>query len=425
MLFRRILSACRPASRNGGNGARHGWRASFSAFAGLPLVAEAPTAVDSPLFALVAILGIIAGISIAIVYRHLHGKIEEIAARAGNAEAELRTLLTITDDAVLVLDARGVIRAANPGAEELFGRSADELCGGEISEVIPQRIALADVTRHGPASFETFATRVGEENQAVEVVLSPVELAQGRSYLVLARPRLGAMHGKPAIAEPIARHCHDLNNHLTGTLRHISMLLMKGATDSTTRERLTNAKRATLKAQETTRKMQALAKGEDAPANPPSPISATIVPMTAIPASLPSQVNGGPRVLVLDDEPAIGALVSASLEAMGYQVVTKEDGVAAVQACEEAFKSGRRFDLVISDLSLPGELDGNKAVARMRSVDPDLKAIISSGYDHDPVMLHHREHGFAGAIAKPFEMGQLARVVREVLSPEKAARKTA
>jgi two-component system cell cycle sensor histidine kinase/response regulator CckA len=70
-------------------------------------------------------------------------------------------------------------------------------------------------------------------------------------------------------------------------------------------------------------------------------------------------------------------------------------------------------------------LDGNKAVARMRAIDPSLKAIISSGYDLDPVMLHHREHGFAGAIAKPFEMGHLARVVREILAPEKAARKTA
>ncbi len=387
-------------------------------------MAEAPAPVDAPLFGLVAILGVIAGISIGVVYRHLQGKIEEVGARAGNAEAELRTLLTVTDDAVLVLDARGIIRAVNPGAEELFARSADELCGGDLHEVIPQRFVLADVTRHGPASFETMATRVGEENVAVEVVLSPVELAQGRSYLVLTRPRAGALSSKPAIGEPIAKHCHDLNNHLTGTLGHISMLLMGGGLDGTGRERLTNAKRATLKAQETIRKIQALAKGEEAPAALPLAASSTIVPMPAMPPTPPAE-GSGPRVLVLDDEPAIGSLVAASLEAMGYQVVTKEDGVSAVQACDEAFKSGRRFDLVISDLSLPGELDGNKAVARMRAIDPELKAIISSGYDHDPVMLHHREHGFAGAIAKPFEMSHLARVVREVLAPEKAARKTA
>ena len=203
------------------------------------------------------------------------------------------------------------------------------------------------------------------------------------------------------------------------------MLLMSGSTDGTTRERLTNAKRSTLKAQEVTRKIQALAKGEQNVVKAEDAAKATIVPM---PPPLPVTAvdpGGGPRVLILDDEPAIGALVCESLQAMGYQVQMREDGLAAVQACEEALKAGRRFDLVISDLSLPGELDGNKAVARMRSLDPELKAIISSGYDHDPVMLHHREHGFAGAIAKPFEMGQLTRLVREVLASEKATRKTA
>lgn len=422
MLFRRFLFACRSVTRDAAKGVFSRVRVQSCALAGVPYFAEAPAAVDPSLFGLIAILGVVAGISIGVVYRHLHRKIEELGARIGNSEAELRTLLTITDDAVLVLDSGGVIRAANPGAEELFARSADELCGGDLHEVIPQRFVLADATRHGPANFETFATRVGEENVAVEVVLSPVELAQGRSYLVLTRPRYGL--GKPAMAEPIAKHCHDLNNHLTGTLGNISMLLMSGGLDGTTRERLTNAKRATLKAQESTRKVQALAKGEPAPANVPLPTPSTIVPMPAIPPT-PAPVSGGPRVLILDDEPAIGALVAASLEAMGYQVTTKEDGMSAVQACEEAFKSGRRFDLVFSDLSLPGELDGNKAVARMRAIDPALKAIISSGYDHDPVMLHHREHGFAGAIAKPFEMGQLARLVRDILAPEKAARKTA
>jgi CheY-like chemotaxis protein len=298
------------------------------------------------------------------------------------------------------------------------------LCGGELHEVIPQRIVLADVTRHGPASFETTATRVGEGNVPVEVVLSPVELAQGRTYLVLTRPRAGAQNGNAAIGEPIAKHCHDLNNHLTGTLGHISMLLMSGGLDGTARERLTNAKRATLKAQETIRKVQALAKGEESPMAASAPAALTIVPMPPMPVSAPPQGNA-PRVLVLDDEPAIGSLVAASLEAMGYEVVVKEEGLAAVQACEEAFKAGRRFDLVISDLSLPGELDGNKAVSRMRAIDSELKAIISSGYDHDPVMLHYREHGFVGAISKPFEMSHLARVVREVLAPDNAARKSA
>jgi len=89
-------------------------RSRFSALSVFPGLAELPVPVDSSLFGLVAILGVIAGLSIGLVYRHLHSQLEEVRARAGNAEAELRMLLTVTDDAVLVLDARGTIRAVNP-----------------------------------------------------------------------------------------------------------------------------------------------------------------------------------------------------------------------------------------------------------------------------------------------------------------------
>jgi PAS domain S-box-containing protein len=390
----------------------------------VPLAADVPMQADGLLFGLVAILAIVAGISVGIVYRHLHSQVETTRAKQMNAEAELRMLLTITDDAVLVLDAQGIIRAANPGAEELFGRSTDDLCGGGVGEVIPQRFVIADVTRHGPASFEAFATKLGEPHVPVEVVLAPVDLVQGRTYLLLTRPKLAP--AKPEIGEPVAKLCHDLNNQLTGALGNMSMLLMNCPADGTTRERATNTKRSLLKAQDLTRKMQCLAKGDEGVVLPERASTPTIVPMPPAPISQkPAMPPSGPRVLVLDDEPAICDLVATALEAMGYDVVTKEDGTAAVDACTEAFKAGQKFSLVISDLSLPGELDGKKAVARMRALDPELKAIIASGYDHDPVIQHHREHGFAGAITKPFEMGTLMRLVRDILGPDSNARKSA
>jgi DNA-binding NarL/FixJ family response regulator len=76
-------------------------------------------------------------------------------------------------------------------------------------------------------------------------------------------------------------------------------------------------------------------------------------------------------------------------------------------------------------LSLPGEFDGSKAVARMQRLDPKLKAIVSSGYDHDPIMRRYRDYGFNAAIAKPFELNQLTRIVREVLNANGATRKSA
>ena len=393
------------------------------AFAPVPVLGNAPVAVDSAVLVLVASLALLAGLCIVLLYRHLSTQSKELRTRAGNAEAELRTLLATTDEAVLMLDPSGIIRGANSAAEELFRRSSGDLCGRDVTEVIPQRLVLADVTRQGIATFEACAARLGQEKVPVRVILSSVELVAGRTYFLLARPRPAGTIQNSSVEDPIWKSCHDLNNHLTGVLGNLSMLLMNGPADDSLREQLSNAKRSTLKAQEVVRKIHALAKGE-APEQRDPATTPTIVPMPA-PVAVPASTPTGCRILILDDEPAIGALVSAALEAMGCEVVSKQEAGAAIDACQEAVRAGRRFDLVISDLSLPGEMDGNKAVTRMRLIDPQIKTIISSGFDQDPVMHHYREHGYAGALSKPFELGQLVRLVREVLGSDNANRKTA
>jgi DNA-binding NtrC family response regulator len=82
----------------------------------------------------------------------------------------------------------------------------------------------------------------------------------------------------------------------------------------------------------------------------------------------------------------------------------------------EAMDQGRRFDLVISDLTIPGGMGGRDAVKRLRELDPQVKAIVSSGYATDPVMSAYRDHGFCGMIAKPYEIEALGAVVADVLA---------
>ena len=52
----------------------------------------------------------------------------------------------------------------------------------------------------------------------------------------------------------------------------------------------------------------------------------------------------------------------------------------------------------------------------MRALDPKVKAIVSSGYSSDPVLANFRDHGFNGRIAKPYQIVDFVRVVRQVLS---------
>ena len=72
--------------------------------------------------------------------------------------------------------------------------------------------------------------------------------------------------------------------------------------------------------------------------------------------------------------------------------------------------------MVISDLTIPGGMGGEEAVRRLHEIDPDVKAIVSSGYAMDPVMSEFRAHGFCAMIAKPYEIASLGRVVAEVLA---------
>ena len=72
---------------------------------------------------------------------------------------------------------------------------------------------------------------------------------------------------------------------------------------------------------------------------------------------------------------------------------------------------------------LPGEAiladDWNAmagAIGELRAIDPEVKAIVSSGYSSDPVMANYRAHGFAAMIAKPYEVNEFARVLRETLN---------
>ncbi len=126
--------------------------------------------------------------------------------------------------------------------------------------------------------------------------------------------------------------------------------------------------------------------------------------------------NRGARVLVLDDEQVICALVTCALAPLGYEVAEANDAASAIRMYSEAMEQGRRFDVVISDLTIPGGMGGREAVKRLREIDPQVKAIVSSGYATDPVMSAYRDYGFCAMIAKPYEIEALGAVVADVLA---------
>ncbi|HYR57905.1 MAG TPA: PAS domain-containing protein [Chthoniobacteraceae bacterium] len=138
-----------------------------------------------------------------------------------------------------------------------------------------------------------------------------------------------------------------------------------------------------------------------------------LMPAAAADAPVPT---GSGRVLVLDDEEAICMLVTCALEPLGYEVTETQDGTVALAKYEESMKDGRKYDLVISDLTMPGRMSGHEAIRRLRELDPEVRAIVSSGYANDPVMSRFEEFGFCGMIAKPYEIDALGRKVAEIMA---------
>lgn len=126
--------------------------------------------------------------------------------------------------------------------------------------------------------------------------------------------------------------------------------------------------------------------------------------------------RGTGRILLMDDEPIFRSTVGKMLEALGYEVENAGDGTEALQTYQDSMSQGNPFDVVIMDLTIPGGMGGEAAVARLHQIDPQARAIVASGYAADPVMTNFADYGFSGRVPKPVGMRELADTVRTVLS---------
>ena len=127
-------------------------------------------------------------------------------------------------------------------------------------------------------------------------------------------------------------------------------------------------------------------------------------------------MRGNGKVLIMDDEKYIRNLVSEMLDNMGYRVTAAMDGNEAVELYRTAINSGQPYDVAIIDLTIRGGMGGKETIRRLKEMDNEVKAILSSGYARDPAMLDFRKYGFKGAIAKPYKVVELSMVLHDVIA---------
>ena len=117
----------------------------------------------------------------------------------------------------------------------------------------------------------------------------------------------------------------------------------------------------------------------------------------------------------MDDEEAVAKVATSMLTFIGYSVVTARDGAEALELYRKAKNRDNPFDAVILDLTIPGGMSGKETIQKLLEIDPEVKAIVSSGYANYPIMAAYEDFGFRGVVAKPYSIQELSKVLRNLL----------
>lgn len=121
------------------------------------------------------------------------------------------------------------------------------------------------------------------------------------------------------------------------------------------------------------------------------------------------------KILVVDTEEMLLGIAGRMLVHLGHECVCAKSSREALDIYKHLWKTGSPVDGVIVDLTLPGGMGGKETAAAIFDINSEARIIVSSGYSNDPVMVDFDEYGFCAAIAKPFDMDELAEVIETVL----------
>jgi CheY-like chemotaxis protein len=124
------------------------------------------------------------------------------------------------------------------------------------------------------------------------------------------------------------------------------------------------------------------------------------------------QASGeGEKILVVEDEETIRVLMAEMLEECGFQPITAEHGQAALKI----LRSGIKVDLLVTDVGLPGGMNGRQVADAAREIKPGLKVLFVTGYAVNAAIRDGRLERGMEVLTKPFEFPSLIAKIREMI----------
>jgi len=280
---------------------------------------------------------------------------------------------------------------------------------GETSENVEVRSKVGEIslfTVHLEPIFDTDKTIAG-------IVITFLDAAESkkREYEAITTRKLESLN---LTMRGIA---HDFNNILSSFLANVQLAKMEVRKGSPGYDRLNRAEESVHRARELSQQMLTCSSSEIPQAGTSDLLGVIGLPATRrvpVTSRKPKQHlllkpvgTGKKKILLMDDIEDILSATGEMLGFLGYEVAVAHQGEAAVDLYAGAMASGVPFDAVILDITVPGGMGAQETLPKLVALDPHVKAIISSGYTTDPMIVEYRSFGFVSAIIKPYGFREL------------------
>ncbi len=137
-------------------------------------------------------------------------------------------------------------------------------------------------------------------------------------------------------------------------------------------------------------------------------------------AALPTRrratlLHGTGRILLMEDNPDICRITQGMLQSIDYRCDIAPDGEKAIELYESYRKIGKPYDIVLLDLTVAGGMGGEETFHKLQAIDPAVRAIAASGYDHSEIADRLLAQGFCGYLTKPYRVTDLVNAIKDAL----------
>jgi CheY-like chemotaxis protein len=207
-------------------------------------------------------------------------------------------------------------------------------------------------------------------------------------------------------ARTLARRiAHDFNDLFSVIGGNVSLALADMEPGSRTHRLLSDVQKAVAMGRNVIRKLMVISEGREATEQPEGLLPDEEVTDAEAPKREPK------KILLLDDEPMVLHMTALLLNHLGYEVTCSENGKEAIELYQKD-----SHDAVILDLTVKEGGGALETIKDLLAINPETRAILSTGYTDDPAVVDFAKHGFKGVITKPYEIGRLAKILEKVLN---------